>query len=162
MTFAAFAAINIIRNGGFDAIPFKYEYVERGGTKDAARKLGVLEHLIVKSLVFDNGKAGDEYVAVMALIHGDERVSMHKLERLSGIRHLKPSSPKDAFDVTGYLPGGICPFGIKTSIPVFMHETLVTMPALYINAGSRGVVVKISPQALSLVAPTVGDIRSES
>ena len=151
-------ALRILRAAGMEAAGLKYAYKERGGTRDAAEKLGVDEHLVVKSLVFDNGLEGEERLAVMALIHGDERVSMHKLERLSGIRRLLPSSPDTAFALTGYRTGGICPFGLKTPLPVFLQETLLDLPLLYINAGVRGVVAAMRPSALSLVSPIPGDL----
>ena len=109
----------------------EYRFVERGGTKDAARQLGLCEHDIVKSLVFDDGKGGQ---AVMALMHGDERVSLHKLQRLSGVPHLQPSSPENAERLTGYKPGGICPFGLPSPLPVFAQISLFNLGMLYINA----------------------------
>ena len=106
-------AIRILEEAGEDVGRLEYRFVERGGTKDAARQLGLCEHDIVKSLVFDDGKGGQ---AVMALMHGDERVSLHKLQRLSGV--------------------------------------------LYINAGERGVIAVIRPEALRLSGAVAGDILS--
>lgn len=155
-------ALSFLTARGFEATPLPYKFVMRGGTRDAARKLGVSEHQVVKSLVFDNGMQEDSFKAVMALMHGDERVSMHKLERLAGIRHLAPSSPETALSVTGYMPGGICPFCLRTEIPVIMQQSLAGEEFLYINAGLRGLVARIRPSALLLVHPLAGDIRSES
>ena len=120
------------------------------------------EHAVVKSLVFDNGKEGAERRAVMVLMHGDERVSLRKLERLSGIGRLAPSSPDVARELTGYLPGGICPFGLKSPLPVFMQETLDELAELFVNAGRRGVVVAVSPGAFDVVSPVRGDLVSMS
>lgn len=80
-------AIRILEEAGEDVGRLEYRFVERGGTKDAARQLGLCEHDIVKSLVFDDGKGGQ---AVMALMHGDERVSLHKAS--SGFRACRISS----------------------------------------------------------------------
>ena len=57
-------AIRILEEAGEDVGRLEYRFVERGGTKDAARQLGLCEHDIVKSLVFDDGKGGQ---AVMGL-----------------------------------------------------------------------------------------------
>lgn len=110
-------ALRILHAAGMEAAGLCYEYQERGGTRDAAQKLRVEEHLVIKSLVFDNGREGEERRAVMALTHGDTRVSMHRLERLSGIRRLLPSSPETALELTGYMPGGICPFNLRLPCP---------------------------------------------
>ena len=140
-------AIRILEEAGEDV----------GGTKDAARQLGLCEHDIVKSLVFDDGKGGQ---AVMALMHGDERVSLHKLQRLSGVPHLQPSSPENAERLTGYKPGGICPFGLPSPLPVFAQISLFNLEMLYINAGERGVIAVIRPEALRLSGAVAGDILS--
>ena len=150
-------AIRILQEAGEDVGRFEYAFTERGGTKDAARQLGLCEHDIVKSLVFDDGQGGH---AVMALMHGDTRVSLRKLERLSGIRRLYPSSPAAARELTGYLPGGICPFGLISPIPVFLQETLLQMPQLFVNAGRRGVIAVVSPRVFDLVSPIVGNFAS--
>ena len=154
------AALQVLAEAGIAARRLDYDYVERGGTLDAARKLGIDEHAVVKSLVFDNGKSGDELRAVMVLMHGDQRVSMHRLERLSGIRRLVPSSPETALELTGFQPGGICPFGLKTPLPVFMQETLMQLPELFVNAGRRGVIAAVSPQAFRIVSPVIGNLVS--
>ena len=132
-------AIRILEEAGEDVGRLEYRFVERGGTKDAARQLGLCEHDIVKSLVFDDGKGGQ---AVMALMHGDERVSLHKLQRLSG------------------KPGGICPFGLPSPLPVFAQISLFNLGMLYINAGERGVIAVIRPEALRLSGAVAGDILS--
>ena len=150
-------AIRILEEAGEDVGRLEYRFVERGGTKDAARQLGLCEHDIVKSLVFDDGKGGQ---AVMALMHGDERVSLHKLQRLSGVPHLQPSSPENAERLTGYKPGGICPFGLPSPLPVFAQISLFNLGMLYINAGERGVIAVIRPEALRLSGAVAGDILS--
>lgn len=154
------AALRVLRAAGIPARRMDYMYVERGGTRDAARQLGIDEHAVVKSLVFDNGGRGEELRAVMVLMHGDERVSVRKLERLSGIRRLGPSAPDTAQELTGYLPGGICPFGLKTDLPVFMQETLQDLPELFVNAGRRGVIAAVPPAAFAVASPVTGDLTS--
>ena len=150
-------AIRILQEAGEDVGRLEYAFTERGGTKDAARQLGLCEHDIVKSLVFDDGHGGH---AVMALMHGDERVSLHKLQRLSGVPHLQPSSPENAERLTGYKPGGICPFGLSSPLPVFAQSSLFERGTLYINAGERGVIAVIRPDALRLAGAVAGDIQS--
>lgn len=152
----------MLREAGIAVLRMDYAYTEKGGTHDAAHKLGIDEHAVVKSLVFDNGKTGTEQRAVMALMHGDRRVSMHRLQRLSGIRRLLPSAPDTAFALTGYRPGGICPFGLSSPLPLFAQETLFRLPLLYINAGKRGVIAAVPPAALLLLSPVTGDISSET
>ncbi|WP_291355175.1 aminoacyl-tRNA deacylase [Desulfovibrio sp.] len=150
----AFAALRAL---GLAALRLDYAFTERGGTADAARKLGLDEHLVVKSLVFDDGTGAR---ALMALMHGDMRVSVRRLERLAGMRRLVPSAPATAHRLTGYLPGGICPFGLLAPLPVFAQESLFRQETLYINAGARGVIAVISPEALRRLGAVSGDFAS--
>lgn len=150
----AFAALRAL---GLPARRLDYVFTERGGTADAARKLGVDEHLVVKSLVFDDGTGAR---ALVALMHGDMRVSVRRLERLSGMRRLVPSAPATAQRLTGYAPGGICPFGLLFPLPVFAQESLFRQENLYINAGARGVIAVITPEALRRLGAVSGDFAS--
>lgn len=150
-------AFAVLRELGLPGARLDYAFTEGGGTADAARKLGIDEHLVVKSLVFDDGAGGH---AVMALMHGDRRVSVRRLERLAGGGHLAPSAPDVAERITGYRPGGICPFGLRRALPVFAQESLFSCPALYINAGARGVIAVIAPEALRRLGVMTGDFLS--
>lgn len=156
------AAAQVLENAGLKFRRLEYDYVFRGGTKDAAEKLQVPEYAVVKSLVFCNGEAGEDLRGVIVLMHGNRRVSLHKLERLCSMRHLRPASPEEAEKLTGFLPGGICPFGTRTAMPVVMQSSLRGLPEVYVNAGVRGVVVAVPPAAFDMLSPLEGDILSET
>jgi len=47
--------------------------------------------------------------------------------------------------ITGYLVGGISPFGIKKKIPVVMDESVMAFDKILINAGQRGTMLMIDP-----------------
>ena len=47
--------------------------------------------------------------------------------------------------LTGYLVGGISPFGIKRALPVVMDAAIAVYDKVMINAGSRGIMVKMAP-----------------
>ncbi len=148
-------AWSFLQRQGMDAQLLQYEYAEGGGTADAARKLGVSEHMVVKSLVF-RGEAG----GVLALMHGDCRVSVRKLERAAHARRLWPASREEAQKFTGLQPGGICPYG--AGLPVFVQSSLLALPRLYINAGARGWVVAMGPEGLAIPGFASVDILAAS
>ena len=54
-----------------------YAYEEHGGTRVSARELGVDEHTVVKTLVFEDEKAKP----LLVLMHGDCKVSTKELAR---------------------------------------------------------------------------------
>jgi Cys-tRNA(Pro) deacylase len=49
---------------------------------------------------------------------------------------------------TGYLVGGISPFGTRKAMPVYMEDTILGLPRIYINGGKRGLLVGLDPHDL--------------
>lgn len=51
-------------------------------------------------------------------------------------------------DLTGYVRGGCSPIGMKKKFPTFIDETAILFDEIYINAGMRGLMVVVEPNAL--------------
>ena len=51
-------------------------------------------------------------------------------------------------DLTGYVRGGCSPIGMKKKFPTFIDETAILFDEIYINAGMRGLMVIVEPNAL--------------
>ncbi len=47
--------------------------------------------------------------------------------------------------LTGYLVGGISPFGAKQNLPAVIEESLMKYDKVAINAGQRGVMIIMAP-----------------
>jgi Cys-tRNA(Pro) deacylase len=121
-----------------------YQYEEPGGTKQSAIKLGVDEHIVIKTLIMEdeNGKP------LIILMHGDKEVSTKSLANILDAKSISPCKPEVAEKHTGYKVGGTSPFGIKKVIPVFMEKTIADLPKIFINAGRRGLLAQMSSLAL--------------
>jgi len=140
-------AVRVLRENRVDFVPRPYKYEERGGTEVAARELGVDEHLTVKTLVMeDDGKS-----PFIVLMHGDREVSTKDLARILGVKTVQPCDPSSANRHTGYLVGGTSPFGTRKSLPVYVEETILSLPVIYINAGRKGLLVEMKPADLAKV-----------
>ncbi len=137
-------AIRVLKDNGVDFVPRPYKYEERGGTEVAARELGVDEHLTVKTLVMEDEKKAPFIV----LMHGDKEVSTRELARTLGVKTVQPCDPAAANRHTGYMVGGTSPFGTKKALPVYVEETILSLPAIYINAGRKGLLVEMKPADL--------------
>ena len=110
----------------------------------AARELGVDEHLTVKTLVMEDEKKSPFIV----LMHGDREVSTKDLARILGVKTVQPCDPAAANRHTGYMVGGTSPFGTKKALPVYVEETILSLPVIYINAGRKGLLVEMKPAEL--------------
>ena len=119
-----------------------YEYVEHGGTSVSSNSLGVDEHHVVKTLIFED----DKRQPLCVLMHGDRKVSTKELARQIGAKRVAPCKPEDATRHSGYQVGGCSPFGLKKPMPVFMEESILAIERILINGGKRGFLVGMPPQ----------------
>jgi len=135
-----------------------YRYEEHGGARVAARELGVPEHSVVKTLVMED----DGSQPLLVLMHGDLEVSTRQLARQIGRRTVRPCSPEVAARHTGYPVGGTSPFGTRKVLPVYLERTILELPVVYVNGGSRGFLVALPPGELARVLqPTLVDVAIE-
>lgn len=122
-----------------------YDYVDHGGTAESARQLGVDEHHVVKTLVMED----DAAKPLIVLMHGDRQVSTKSLARQIGAKRVVPCKPEVAQRHSGYLVGGTSPFGTKKAMPVYVEASVLALPAIYLNGGRRGYLLRIDPALLT-------------
>lgn len=142
-------AIRYLREQKAEFVPRMYDYVEKGGTSESAKQLGVDEHAVVKTLVLET----NDKKPLIILMHGDHEVSTKNLARFIGVRSVDPASPDKASKITGYLVGGTSPFGTRTKMPVYVERTIFDLDRIYINGGKRGFLVEMSPEVLRSLKP---------
>ncbi|WP_102293587.1 Cys-tRNA(Pro) deacylase [Janthinobacterium sp. AD80] len=126
----------------FEEHPYPYE--EHGGTSVSARELGVPEHAVVKTLVMQDEAARP----MIVLMHGDCKVSTKNLARSIGCKSVEPCKPEVAQRHSGYLIGGTSPFSTRKAMPVYVEQSILDLPRIYINGGRRGFLVSLAPQVL--------------
>ena len=107
-----------LENHGLEALEF-----EPGSTptaEAAAQRIGVPVGQIAKSILF-KGK-DEEYRLVVAA--GDKKINSGALKRATGAKHRMASS-EETQEATGFLPGGVCPFGLgETSVAILLDVSL--------------------------------------
>ncbi len=137
-------AILALKSQNADFTLHTYQYEDRGGTKASARKLGVNEHCVIKTLIMqdETGKP------LIILMHGDKEVSTKALARTIGVKSISPCKPEVAEKHTGYKVGGTSPFGTRKTLLVYMESTVADLPEIFINAGSRGLLAKLPTREL--------------
>lgn len=119
-----------------------YEYVEHGGTAESAKQLGLDEHAVIKTLVFQDQDAKP----LIVLMHGDCTVSTKNLARQMGAKSVEPCKPDVAQRHSGYMVGGTSPFGLRKAMPIYIEATILELPRIAINGGRRGFLVQIAPR----------------
>lgn len=147
-------AIRALRGGNVPFTPHLYPWEPRGGTAASADALGVDEHRVIKTLIFEDEKKQP----LCILMHGDREVSTKNLARAIGTKTVAPCTPEVADRHSGYQVGGTSPFGLRRQMPVYLQRTIAELPTIYINGGARGFLVQIDPKDLvRVLRPTLVD-----
>ena len=119
------------------------EVEESTATVDtAAQALGVEPGRIAKTLAV---RAGDHLFLVVA--RGDARLDNRKCKDEFGARP-RMLGPEETFELTGHPVGGVCPFGLKSDLPVYLDLSLNDFATVYPAGGSLNTSVKVSPERL--------------
>lgn len=121
-----------------------YSYEEHGGTATSSLALGVEEHQVVKTLVMQDETARP----LIVLMHGDCQVSTKNLARQIGCKSVVPCKPEVAQRHSGYMIGGTSPFGTRKAMPIYVEQSILSLPIIYINGGRRGFLIGITPQII--------------
>ena len=132
-------AVRFLRQKKVEFTEHPYQYVERGGTSTFAKQYHVDEHVVIKTLIMED-EAGRP---VIVLMHGDKEVSTKELARILGVKKVGPSANPQKH--SGYMIGGTSPFGTRKAMPVYMEESILDLPKIYINGGRRGYLIAMDP-----------------
>jgi Cys-tRNA(Pro) deacylase len=135
-------ATAMLRAHGVAFTEHPYDWIEHGGATHSAAVLGLDPFTVVKTLVMEDEKARP----LLVLMHGNRKVSTKNLARQIGAKSVEPCKPEVANRHSGYLVGGTSPFGTRRQMPVYIEETILTLPRIAINGGRRGYLVGIAPQ----------------
>jgi Cys-tRNA(Pro) deacylase len=151
-------AIRLLENHGVRFRLCPYRYQEKGGTGVASRELGVDEHAVIKTLVMED-ETGEP---LLILMHGDRQVSTKALARHLGVKTIQPCHPSTANKHTGYVVGGTSPFGTRKPLAIYVEQTVLDIPKIYINAGRRGLLAEMTPADLvRTLKPTPVHVATE-
>lgn len=108
----------------------------------AAQALNCEEKQIAKSLTF---WLNDQ--PIMIVCAGNAKVDNKKFKETFGVK-AKMLTPLEVETHIGHKVGGVCPFGIKDGVKVFLDESLKQMEVVYPSAGNVNVVTKLTIEEL--------------
>ena len=116
----------------------------------AAQQIGCSEAEIAKTLSF----IVDER-PVIVVMAGDGRVNSSKFKAQF---HTKPSMvPRDQVEeLIGFAPGGVCPFGVREDIPVWLDVSMKRFEYIHPAGGNEFISVKLTPEELEKASDAVG------
>jgi Cys-tRNA(Pro)/Cys-tRNA(Cys) deacylase len=114
--------------------------VDRIGVQ-AAEALGEPPRRVLKTLMaLVDGKP------VCVVVPSDREVSMKKVAAAFNGKSAEMMKPADAERTSGYIVGGISPFGQRREVPTVMEERALDEAFVFINGGQRGLQVRLDPK----------------
>ena len=116
----------------------------------AAQALGVEPGMIAKTMSF---LIGEE--AILILTEGTAKVDNRKYKDTFHMK-AKMIPFEEVENWIGHAPGGVCPFGIKEGIKVYLDESLKQFDTVYPSAGNDHSAVKLTIAELEEVAGAAG------
>lgn len=152
-------ATEVLRRAGVAFTPREYTPIEEAeGTygEAIAALLGVEPARVFKTLV----TVVDDRPTV-AVVPVSGHLSLKALARARGAKRAEMAPPAQAERLTGYVVGGISPFGQKRRLETVVDATLLDHPTVLVSGGRRGLQVELIPADLvRLLGATVAEIAS--
>jgi Cys-tRNA(Pro)/Cys-tRNA(Cys) deacylase len=143
-------AITALERSGVRYTAHAYEIDEPGGEtfgEAVADALGVARERVFKTLIAEVDGA-----AVVAVVPVTGTLNTKALAKVRGGKRASMADHATAERLTGYVVGGISPFGQRRRLPFVVDESVLDHECVFVSAGRRGMQVEVA--ATDLVAVT--------
>lgn len=104
----------------------------------AAKALDCAPKRIAKTLSF---LVGDQPIVIV--MAGDARTDNHKYKKQFGVK-AKMIKPDQTEALIGHAIGGVCPFGLKEGVKVYLDKSLKRFETVYPACGSSNSAIKLT------------------
>lgn len=127
--------------------PYDHDPTADSYGMEAAEALGLDPDQVFKTLmaVLDTGDL------VVAIVPVSGRLNLKALARAAGAKRATMADVAVAERSSGYVAGGISPFGQRRRLPTWVDETAECVDVMFVSAGRRGLDLEIAPGDLLAV-----------
>lgn len=138
----------------FDLVTYDYDPDADSIGLQAAEAIGEPPARVLKTLMAEvDGKP------VCVVVPSDAQVSMKKLAAAFRGKAAAMMKPPAAERLTGFVVGGISPFGQKRKVPTAIAESALLEPYVFVNGGQRGLQARLLPgDAVAALGALVADL----
>lgn len=106
--------------------------------EEASKELKCTPGEIAKSLSF---LVNDEVIVIV--VKGDNKIDNHKFKETFHVK-AKMIDRDSVEELTGHIPGGVCPFGLNDNVKVYLDISLKKYEYVYPACGSANSAIKLS------------------
>ncbi len=133
-------------------IPFKlHEYAHDPASGafglEAADKMGVDANRVFKTLMVAYG--GRELA--VGIVPVSAMLNMKAMAKALGAKKVAMADPAVVERVSGYVLGGVSPFGQKKQLPTVLDQSSATFDTIFVSGGRRGLEIEVAPDELTNV-----------
>ncbi len=114
----------------------------------AARALGVEADRVFKTLLAEATFSGGVVHQVVGIVPVTAQLSMKEIAVAVGAKRAEMCAPAVAERITGYVVGGISPFGQKKRLRTVIDETCELSETIFVSGGRRGLDLEVPPAVL--------------
>ncbi|MFQ5557289.1 MAG: Cys-tRNA(Pro) deacylase [Acidimicrobiales bacterium] len=140
-------AVDLLRALGIAHEVLEYHDHPGGGPygENAARALGVDPTSVFKTLLatLDDGST------VVGIVPVPTRLDLKALATAAGAKRAEMAEATVAERRTGYVVGGISPFGQKRPSPTYVDEWATALDTVLVSGGRRGLELAVPPHAFA-------------
>jgi Cys-tRNA(Pro)/Cys-tRNA(Cys) deacylase len=125
--------------------------------QEAVEMLGVIAEIVFKTLVVN---VDDSYLAV-AIVPVENKLSLKKLAKALSAKKVKMADTHRVEIVTGYVLGGVSPFGQKKSLKTVIDVSAKALSMIYVSGGKRGLEIELATtDAIKVLKAQLFDIST--
>ncbi len=140
----------------FSLHEFAHDSADRNYGNAAASALGVEPNRVFKTLLATvDGVATIEGVApgkvAVGIVPVSGQLSLKELATAVGAKRAEMCDPTIAERLTGYVVGGISPFGQRKVLPTVIDESCLMFDTIFVSGGKRGFDIELAPVDLIAV-----------
>ena len=113
--------------------------------EEAAAERCVAVHQVVKTLLVRDPNRKH----LVALVRGDQRLSLKKLARLIDVKVLEMAPQADVSRITGYQIGAVAPLGMRRAdVPIYVDHHILQEIRVSISAGRHDTGLELATEDL--------------
>ena len=131
----------------FEVLAYEHDPGADSYALEVATALGLDPAAVLKTLVVDA-----DGTLTVCLVPSEAQLDLRALGKRAAM-----APPARAEKVTGYVTGGISPFGQRRRLPTLVDEAALALETVYVSGGRRGLEIALAPG--DLVAVTGAQTR---
>ncbi|WP_108669199.1 YbaK/EbsC family protein [Peribacillus acanthi] len=119
--------------------------------EQAADIIGVIPARIAKTLSF----RGEGDSAILIVAAGDAKIDNKKFRNTLGYK-ARMLSPDEVLEQTGHAIGGVCPFGLKNPLNVYLDVSMKRFETLFPACGSKNSAIELNLEEIYEYSEAIG------